>query len=177
MMLNPMTPEKKFEEFRKAYPGTKRGNLTEFLNFKKKHKDSLEVLDFLSPLLSDIKIARASLRNKNEFVPPWKNLQTWINQRCWEDVMKVLPKEKRKTLPQTRCYKTRYETDFPDQQTRDKIRTTCEALLRNRMKTNPEEGAIYGILLQTMIKSVWNWNNDRTDIYIKKGEELLAKKI
>ena len=35
----------------------------------------------------------ASSRNikssKGNFVPEWKNLKTWINQRCWEEEIKI----------------------------------------------------------------------------------------
>lgn len=73
-----------FDNFRKLYPGTKRGNQTEFENFKKKHKDWNNVL----PKLKDSLLIQISEREeklkKKQFVPEWKNLQTWINQRCWE---------------------------------------------------------------------------------------------
>jgi hypothetical protein len=75
---------KSFDEFRKLYPGTKRGNATEFENFKKKHKDWQEVIDLLMPSLQSQIEHRAKLQENNQFVPQWKNLQTWINQRCWE---------------------------------------------------------------------------------------------
>jgi hypothetical protein len=74
-----------FEIFRKQYLGKKRGLDTEFNNFIKKHKDWEKVLPELKSLLDcQINIYKAKKAN-NIFAPEWKNLQTWINQRCWED--------------------------------------------------------------------------------------------
>jgi hypothetical protein len=74
-----------FDEFRKLYPGTKRGNQTEFDNYCKKHKDWLSCLQLLKTAISNQIDSRENKKNKGEFVPEWKNLQTWINQRCWEE--------------------------------------------------------------------------------------------
>ena len=82
--------EQVFEEFRKCYPGVKRGLSTEFENFKKKHSDWATVLPTLSALLEIQKKIRQTKANNSEFVPEWKNLQTWINQRCWEEEMPVV---------------------------------------------------------------------------------------
>jgi len=71
-----------FEVFIKAFPGTKRGLITEFENFIKKNKP--EIVDLLLPALEKEKKHRAKQTELKEFVPPWKNLSTWINQRCWE---------------------------------------------------------------------------------------------
>lgn len=81
-----MVKEKEiFDEFRKKYPGTKRGNDIEFENFKKKHKDWKDVLPLLLEKLNYQIKAREENRKLGGFVPEWKNLQTWINQRCWEE--------------------------------------------------------------------------------------------
>ena len=74
-----------FDTFRKEYLGTKRGNETEFKNFQK-HSDWKTVLPTLLNILKAQKENRNSKKQRNEFVPEWKNLQTWINQRCWEEV-------------------------------------------------------------------------------------------
>lgn len=74
-----------FNEFRKEYPGTKRGNDIEFTNFIKKHSDWEDVLPLLMPRLNYQKEARQARKENKLFVPEWKNLQTWINQRCWEE--------------------------------------------------------------------------------------------
>jgi hypothetical protein len=74
-----------FDEFRKLYPGTKRGNQTEFDFFLDKHKDWKKILPLLKPaILSQIKI-RTEKEKRGDFVPSWKNLKTWINQKCWEE--------------------------------------------------------------------------------------------
>lgn len=76
--------EKQFDEFRKKYPGSKRGNRTEYENFCKKHRDHSSVLPMLLPALDNQSAWRVEMRGAGQFVPEWKNLQTWINQRCWE---------------------------------------------------------------------------------------------
>jgi uncharacterized protein YdaU (DUF1376 family) len=57
-----------FENFRKQYPGTKRGYTTEFENLKKKHKDWKQIIPI---------------------VPEWKNLSTYINNRSWEEQITI----------------------------------------------------------------------------------------
>lgn len=79
--------EKTFDEFRIKYLGTKRGNKTEFENFIKKHKDWKEVLPTLKTCLETQIEQRKKLKESGKFVPEWKNLQTWINQRCWEEIL------------------------------------------------------------------------------------------
>lgn len=74
-----------FEEFRKLYPGRKRGGETEYENFSKKHKDFKQVVPLLHAALDSQFKQRAMLESKGKFIPEWKNLQTWINQRCWEE--------------------------------------------------------------------------------------------
>ena len=84
-----------FDIFRKAYLGTKNGNETEFTNFQKKHKDWKTILPDLSALLDCIINQREALKSSGEFVPQWKNLSTWINQRCWEEeIGQESPKKK-----------------------------------------------------------------------------------
>ena len=73
-----------FDTFRKAYKGTKRGLQTEFTNFKKKHKDWREVLPLLLPAYQHQQELREQGKATGCFVPQEKNLQTYINQRCWE---------------------------------------------------------------------------------------------
>jgi len=79
-----------FDKFRKLYPGTKKGNQTEFENFKKKHKsDWKTVLPTLEGVINNqIQVRNEKIKLKM-FVPEWKNLQTWINQRCWEEETKI----------------------------------------------------------------------------------------
>lgn len=80
--------QKQFDFFRVRYGGTKRGNKTEFENFRKKHKDWQDVLPLLLPAVEN-QIRERTLKKSNEFMPQWKNLQTWINQRCWEEEVEI----------------------------------------------------------------------------------------
>jgi len=73
-----------FENFRKRYPGSKRGLDTEFENFCKKNKDFKEVVHLLLPAINNLIEWRQAREQAKEFVPPYANLQTWINQRRWE---------------------------------------------------------------------------------------------
>jgi uncharacterized protein YdaU (DUF1376 family) len=79
--------KKVFDNFRKDFPGTRKGLESEFENFTKHHKDWKEVLPVLSDRLNYQKEARQVRKDNKLFVPEWKNLQTWINQRCWEDII------------------------------------------------------------------------------------------
>lgn len=73
-----------FEEFRKAYPGKKRGFEPEFENFKKKQNGKHEeTVKLLMPALQKEIANHEQLSKAEKFVPEWKNLQTWINQQCW----------------------------------------------------------------------------------------------
>lgn len=74
-----------FEAFRKAYRGTKRGLDTEFSNFKKKHKDWKQVAPLLLPAYEKQLEQLDQKKAIGAFVPQPKNLQTYINQRCWEE--------------------------------------------------------------------------------------------
>lgn len=76
--------ENEFEVFRKMYPGTKKGLSTEFVNFKKKHKDWKTIIPILTDRLKQQISAKEQNRVNGAFVPEWKNLQTYINQRDWE---------------------------------------------------------------------------------------------
>jgi uncharacterized protein YdaU (DUF1376 family) len=87
--------EEKFENFRKQYQGKKLGLEKEFENFKKKHKDWKDVIDKLEPALT----AEIEWRkNKVGFVPEWKNLQTWLNKRCWEQEFEATPPPKKELV-------------------------------------------------------------------------------
>lgn len=77
--------KKLFDNFRKLYPGTKKGLNTEFNNYKKKHQDYKSVIVILLPALLEQKRWRKEMATAGMFVPEWKHLQTWINQRCWEE--------------------------------------------------------------------------------------------
>ncbi len=71
-----------FDVFRKRYPGNVRGLKTEFDLFIKKNKP--EIVHLLLPALEKEISHKNQLMSGNKFVPNWKDLKTWINNRCWE---------------------------------------------------------------------------------------------
>lgn len=83
--INKKQCESVFEEFRKIYPGKVRGLNTEFRDFTKKHKDWENILPLLKPAIENQIKHSKILKGKNLFVPNWKNLKTWLNQRSWEE--------------------------------------------------------------------------------------------
>ncbi len=91
------TPEQIFDEARKLYPNPqKRGNTTEFANFKKKNKRWREILPLLLPAIK----AQIDWREaaKSEWRPSWKSFPAWINQKWWE----FSPETQKKTIK--RCF-------------------------------------------------------------------------
>lgn len=80
-----------FENFRKLYPGTKRGYATEFDEFKKKHKDYKEVLPLLIPALQNWTLWMQQQAATGGFVPDSPHLKTWLFQRRWETEYQVKP--------------------------------------------------------------------------------------
>jgi hypothetical protein len=93
--------ECQFENFRKLYPARKRGFETEYKTLQK-HKDYKDIISLLLPALNNQIEERRKLKEFNRFVPEWKNLQTWINQRCWEEEIttedKIVPEFKSGSL-------------------------------------------------------------------------------
>ncbi len=92
-----------FDSSRKLFPGIVRGLETEFANLCKKYSDWKEIVPLLLPAVEGQIAAR---KTKQGFVPPWKNFQTWINNRCWEDVQgggkaKTIDKQKALELKQS----------------------------------------------------------------------------
>jgi len=93
-----------FDEFRKAYPGIKRGLETEFLNLKKKYRDWPEILPLLKPALEKLIAWRESASKAGKFVSDWPNLQTWINQRRWEaELPKLTNNEEPNNIPRRKA--------------------------------------------------------------------------
>jgi hypothetical protein len=85
-----------FNSFRELFGGKKNGNGTEFKNFKKQHKDWKDVLPLLQPA---VKKEIEWRKQKREFTPQWKNLSTWINNRCWEQEFEPTPPPKKELEP------------------------------------------------------------------------------
>jgi len=86
--------KEKFEIFRKKYPGTKRGLETEYDNFKKKHKNYKEIIDLLLPAIENQIEIHIQKIKMEVFCPEYKHLQTWINQKCWEEEIEQIEKPK-----------------------------------------------------------------------------------
>lgn len=93
--------EQQFEEFRKAYKGSKRGLAVEFENFKKKNPNWREIVPLLMPALQRLEEWRAKAEAAGEFVPSWANLQTWINQKRWTEELPTVtaPTQTQQQIP------------------------------------------------------------------------------
>lgn len=96
------SPENVFDIFRKAYPGSKRGLRIEWEEFiyscrkNSKHSrvDYRDEIDKLLPALKAEIADKKSLRGCDKFCPPWKDLPTWLHQRCWTRDIPEKPKPK-----------------------------------------------------------------------------------
>ena len=76
---------REFEVFWKYYPGTKLGMANEFRMFRERHRDWKQAVPLLLPAIQAEEKSRTAAQRQNKFVPPWKNLKTWLGiQRCWE---------------------------------------------------------------------------------------------
>lgn len=73
-----------FDQFRKAYKGTKRGLQVEFDNFKNKNANWREIVPVLMQALEREIAWREQMQQAHQFVPQWAHMQTWINQKRWE---------------------------------------------------------------------------------------------
>lgn len=106
--------EAAFEDFRKTYPGTKRGFKIEFENFKKKYpKTWRDIVPLLRPAIErEIKYHQQAAA-AGQFVPSYKHLQTWINNAGWETEFPTIAAqqtiEPQKEAPKTPDYS---DTDF-----------------------------------------------------------------
>lgn len=72
-----------FENFRKEYPGTKRGLDTEFKDFQKQNDWEMVLPRLKDAIIKEIEHNNAEI-NAGRFVPPYAHLKTWISQRRWE---------------------------------------------------------------------------------------------
>ena len=74
-----------FEVFYSCYPGTKRSPGTEYENFTKQNrKNKDKIIHLLLPALEKEKQFRIKSFELNSWLPAWKNLSTWIREKCWE---------------------------------------------------------------------------------------------
>jgi hypothetical protein len=82
--------EELFEDFRKRYPGRKLGLKAEFDNFLRKAGNQSEIIARgLITALEYETSHREKIRLAGAFLPEWKNLKTWVNNRCWEQEFPV----------------------------------------------------------------------------------------
>jgi len=82
--------KEKFEKFRLAYKGTKRGLDTEYENFIK--KNDVKIVNLLFPALEKEIAHRQRMIDSKQWCADWKDLQTWINKKCWEQEFPEPPK-------------------------------------------------------------------------------------
>lgn len=79
--------EKQFEEFRKAYPGRKRGHDTELAAFKRKYKNWAEIVPLLMPALQRLIEYNKKASAVGQWTANFANLSTWLFQARWEEEM------------------------------------------------------------------------------------------
>lgn len=79
--------EQLFEEFRKAYPGRKRGLQTELEAFKRKYKNWASIVPLLMPALERLIAYTEEAQRTEGWAPRYANLSTWLYQARWEDEM------------------------------------------------------------------------------------------
>ena len=83
-----------FEKFRKKYPGKKKGMIVELSNFIKKHEGwVIESSKLMVGLEKEVE--QKILKDLYEgWAPSWKNMQTWINNACWDQKLRMPVKPK-----------------------------------------------------------------------------------
>ena len=89
--------EKQFEEFRKAYPGRKRGHDTEFDAFKRKHKNWKEIIPLLMPALQRLIDFNKASQAAGQWTASFANLSTWLFQARWEEELPEVASQTAKT--------------------------------------------------------------------------------
>lgn len=77
--------ERQFEEFRKAYPGRKRGHDTELAAFKRKFKNWTEIVPLLMPALQRLIDYTKAQQAAGQWTASFANLSTWLFQSRWEE--------------------------------------------------------------------------------------------
>lgn len=82
--------EQMFEDFRKAYPGRKRGLKTELDAFKRKYRNWSEIVPLLMPALERLIAYTEQAQRTEGWAPRYANLSTWLYQARWEDEMPQL---------------------------------------------------------------------------------------
>jgi hypothetical protein len=93
---NPPKPpgglDARFEKFWKAFDNPKSKAYAEKC-FRKAVKAGLPDSDTLVAIIQKQKAQRAKLKASGEFVPPWPNPSTWLNQGRWTDEYREVKKK------------------------------------------------------------------------------------
>lgn len=79
-----------FDSFRQKYPGRKGGLDVEFEYFIKKNKEYRTIIPLLGPAIDrqlEIRRVKELLKEQGDidFIANWKDLQTWLNGKCWTE--------------------------------------------------------------------------------------------
>lgn len=104
--------EQEFEDFRKAYPGRKRGHDTEFQAFKRKHKNWTEIVPLLMPALQRLIEHNEKAQAAGQWTASYANLSTWLYQARWEEELpEVVSSTHTVSQPQTAAAPTNYDEE------------------------------------------------------------------
>ena len=103
--------EKQFEEFRKAYPGRKRGHDTEFDAFKRKHKNWKEIIPLLMPALQRLIDFNKASQAAGQWTASFANLSTWLFQARWEEELPEVKQQAASTEQPKTASKADYDED------------------------------------------------------------------
>lgn len=79
------SPEYAFEEFRRLYPGSKRGARVEFEYFKSTVPEWRTVLPLLLSAAQRLIDWTLAARAAGQFAPGYKSLREWIRLECWTE--------------------------------------------------------------------------------------------
>lgn len=77
-----------FKSFYDKYPATKRNWQTEFRELRMTHNDWEEVIPQLMQSLNDQIKVRALMLKKQQFVPQWRRMSSYLRDRMWEEKLK-----------------------------------------------------------------------------------------
>ena len=103
--------EKQFEEFRKAYPGRKRGHDTELAAFKRKYKNWTEIVPLLLPALQRLIAYTEAKKAAGEWTASYANLSTWLYQARWEEELPEVKQQAALTEQPKTASKADYDED------------------------------------------------------------------
>lgn len=106
--------EKQFEEFRKAYPGRKRGLDTELSAFKRKYKNWKEIIPLLMPALQRLIEYNKAAHAAGQWTASFANLSTWLYQARWEEELPEVASQTVKTAA-TELPKTASAADYEEE--------------------------------------------------------------